>query len=177
MEIVSWICSFIATILGLCEPFGKKMKTILTLNFIGNLLVGISYLMVSGISGSAVCFIACFQVLVNYIFDSKGKKIPMWVICIHAVAFLAVNLITFAHWYDVIALGAAMFFVISVAQTSTKYYRLLYISNSGLWILYDILAKAYANLITHVVLFIAIGIAIYIRDKKKQIKRSKDQCQ
>lgn len=166
MESVPWMCSLIATILGLCEPFGKKMKTILILNFTGNLLVGTSYLMISGISGSAVCFTACLQVFVNYIFAAKCREIPKWVICVHAASFLAVNLITFAYWYDIIALGAAMLFVVSVAQTNTKHYRLLYISNSGLWILYDTLAKAYANLITHVVLFVAIGIAIYIRDKK-----------
>ena len=172
MKSVSWICSLAATILGLCEPFGKKMKTILILNFTGNLLVGISYLVISGISGSAVCFTACLQVLVNYIFNAKGQKIPRWVICIHIALFLVVNIIAFSHWYDVIALGAAMLFVLSVAQTNTKHYRLLYISNSGLWILYDILAKAYANLVTHAVLFVAIGIAIYIRDKKsEQIKK------
>ena len=119
MEKISYIASAAATILGLCEPFSKKMKTVLILNFTGNLLVGISYLMISGISGSAVCFTACLQVFVNYIFAAKGRKIPKWVIWVHAASFLAVNLITFAYWYDIIALGAAMLFVVSVAQTNT----------------------------------------------------------
>ena len=39
--------------LGLCEPFSKKIGTILVLNFIGNLLIGISYLIVVGYSGVA----------------------------------------------------------------------------------------------------------------------------
>ena len=166
MEAVSWMCSLAATILGLCEPFGKKMKTVLVFSLIGNLLVGISYILTGGFSGAVICFTAAVQLLINYSYASKGKTLPKGWVWVHTAAFLAVNLITFRAWYDVLSLVAAMLFVVSVAQTNTKHYRLLYISNSGLWILYDTLAKAHANLITHVVLFVAIGIAIYIRDKK-----------
>lgn len=166
MATLSYISSLIATVLGLIEPFGKKMKTILTLNFLGNLLVGISYLFVSGYSGAAICFTACVQVLINYSFDAKQKKLSLWLVIIHAVIFLAVNVITFAHWYDIISLAAAMIFVLSVAQSSAKYYRVLYVTNSFLWIFYDFLAGAYGNLLTHIVLFIATSIAIYIRDRK-----------
>jgi hypothetical protein len=166
MELFSYIASFISTILGLCEPFGKKMKTILTLNFLGNLLVGTSYFLVSQYSGAAICFTACVQVLINYIFDVRGKKIPKALIIFHAVVFLAVNLITFAVWYDILSLAAAMTFVLSVAQSNAKHYRLLYVTNSFLWIFYDILASAYGNLFTHVVLFIATTVAIIVRDFK-----------
>ena len=168
MEIFSYAASFISTILGLCEPFGKKMKTILTLNFLGNLLVGISYFLVSQYSGSAICFTACFQVLINYIFDIQGKKLPIAIIVFHAVIFLAVNLVTFTVWYDILSLAAAMTFVISVAQNNTKYYRLLYVTNSFLRIFYDILAAAYGNLFTHVVLFLATSAAIIVRDFKSK---------
>ena len=167
METFSYIASAIATILGLCEPFGKKMKTILTLNFLGNLLVGTSYHLTSGISGAAICYVACIQVLINYIFDAKGKKVPMWLIAVHALVFITLNMLTFKVWYDILALIAAMLFVLSVAQSSSKHYRLLYFTNSAVWIFYDILAGAYGNLATHVVLTIATFGAIILRDKKQ----------
>ncbi len=166
MEILSYTASMIATILGLLEPFGKKMKTILTLNFLGNFLVGSSYLLISCDSGAVICFTACIQVLINYTYDARSKKLPVWLIAVEAAVFLVVNLITFAHWYDILALAAAMLFVLSVAQSNAKYYRLLYVSNSLLWIFYDLLAGAYGNLVTHIVLFIATSIAIILRDKK-----------
>ena len=81
--------------------------------------------------------------------------------------FLLVNLFTFKEWYDVLALIAAMLFVLSVAQNNAKYYRVLYFANSTVWIFYDFLAKAYGNLLTHVVLFFATLLAIFIRDRKK----------
>lgn len=34
IDILSYVASLIATVLGLIEPFGKKMKTILTFNFL-----------------------------------------------------------------------------------------------------------------------------------------------
>lgn len=58
METLSYIASFIATVLSLLEPYNKKMKTVLVFSFIGNVLVGISYILVGGISGSAICFTA-----------------------------------------------------------------------------------------------------------------------
>lgn len=167
MEIISYTASFIATVLGLCEPFGKKMKTILTFNFLGNLLVGASYHLTSGISGAAICYVACIQVLINYMFDAKGKKVPMWLIAVHAVVFIGLNVLTFKVWYDILALIAAMLFVLSVAQDSSKHYRLLYFTNSAVWIFYDILAGATGNFVTHVVLTAATFGAIILRDKNK----------
>ena len=164
MELLSYAASMISTVLGLFEPFSKKMKTVLTINFLGNVLVGTSYLLISRYSGAVVCGTAAIQLLINYSFTARGRKIPIALIFLHAAVFLAINLMTFAEWYDVFALAAALLFVISVAQGSTKYYRLLYISNSLLWIVYDALAGAYGNLATHVILFLATSAAIFFRD-------------
>lgn len=167
---MAFILSNIATILGLIEPFNKKMRTILIFNFIGNFLVGASYLLSEkpAYSGAAICAVACTQVFINYNFDKKEKKVPIWLLGIYVVAFLGVNMIAFAHWYDVLSLLAALVFVISVAQSDAKYYRIFYMTNSFLWIGYDILAKAYEPLSTHVILFIATIISTIIRDRKKQ---------
>ncbi len=168
METLSYIASFIATVLSLLEPYNKKMKTVLVFSFIGNVLVGISYILVGGISGSAICFTAAVQLLINYSFTVRERKIPAAVITVHAAAFLAVNLITFKAWYDVFALIASMLFVLSVAQSNAKYYRAIYIPNCLVWIAYDFMAKAYGNLLTHIVLTIALAGAVFIRDGRRQ---------
>ncbi len=170
MEFTSYILSFITTILGLCEPFFKKMKVILTFNFFGNLLPAISYLLVGVYNGAAICFFACIQTFVNYIIGLKNKKVPKWLIGVYAVCFLAINMTAYQAWYDIFALIASMLFVLSVAQSNPKYYRALYVSNSCTWILYDFLAKAYGNLFTHIVLFVATSAAIIWRDIKSTKK-------
>ncbi|MBE7030409.1 MAG: YgjV family protein [Ruminococcaceae bacterium] len=173
MEFISYIASFISIILGLIEPFGKKMRTILTLNFSGNLLVGTSYLLIGGHSGAAICFAACVLGCINYVFDIKDKKIPTWLVAVYAVGFLSINLITFGAWYDVLALAASMLFVLSIVQNEAKYYRVLYAFNSTIWIFYDFLAGAYANLLTHIVLFVATFLAIALHDIKTARKNKK----
>ena len=167
MAVISYVFSLIATVLGLIEPFGKNMKTILAFNFTGNLLVGLSYLMIGEMSGASICFVACVQVVINCIYDLKGRKIPLWLIVFYVLAFLSVNSLTFTCWYDIFALVASVLFVVSVAQSNPKYYRVIYFLNSTVWILYDFLAKAYGNLFTHIILFISTLISIVIMDKKR----------
>ena len=166
-EIISYIASGISIVLGLCEPVGKTMKSVLIFNFLGNFLVGLSYLLVNSLNGASVCAVACVQVLVNYVFDAKNQKTPNWLVAIYALAFSAGTLLSFVHWYDIITLAAALCFVLSVAQSDPKYYRLFFVTNSLLWIIYDAIAKAHGNLVTHVALFVATLIAIYARDAKK----------
>lgn len=173
METISYIASFIATVLSLLEPFNKKMKTVLVFSFMGNVLVGTSYILVGGISGSAICFTAAIQLLINYSFTAREKKIPMGFVIAHSAVFLAVNLITFKAWYDVFALIAAMLFVLSVAQSNAKYYRAIYIPNCLVWIAYDFMAKAYGNLLTHIVVLLALLGAIFVRDRKQYKSESK----
>ncbi len=168
MELLSYIASLIATVLGLFEPFGKKMKTILIFTLLGNILVGISYLLIEGYSGAAVCGTATVQLIINYTFAVKEKKLPRWLILCHLACFIAVNILAFSAWYDILALIASALFVVSVAQDNAKYYRLLYIGNSLVWIFYDILAHAYGNLATHGILFTATIIAMLYRDVVKK---------
>ena len=106
--------------------------------------------------------------LINYLFDAKGKRLPLWLIITHAIVFLAVNVLTFSFWYDILALIAAMLFVLSVAQSSAKYYRELYVSNSLVWIGYDFLAGAYGNLVTHIVLLSLRELQLYLEIGKEK---------
>ncbi len=163
MTYIVFFISAVATFLGFCEPFGKRMRTILIFNFVGNVLVGISYLLTSSYGGAAICSVACVQVVVNYIYNARVLKIPFWLIVVYAVVFLSVNLISFSVWYDIFPLIAAMLFVFSMAQSETKHYRILYALNSISWIFYDFIARSYGNLATHIILFVATSIAMLVR--------------
>jgi len=167
MKSVSFILSMIATVLGIIEPYNKRMKTILIFNFIGNLLVGTSYLIDAAYSGAAICGVACVQVFINYNFDARKKKVPKWLLGVYALLFSAVNMISFAHWYDILSLLAALMAVLYAAQSDAKYYRIFYMTNSLLWIGYDFVTEAHANLATHIILFVSTVISIIIRDRKK----------
>ena len=166
MEWISFGISGIATILGVWQAFGKKMKNVLLMNLVGNFLVAVSYLMVSGFSGAAVCFTACVQVVINYQFNVRGKRLPNALLVVYALVFLAVNLTAYTGWYDLFSLAATLVYVLSMAQSSVRSFRVLYAVNSLLWILYDIMAGAYGNLVTHVILLVCTGVSIGMNGRK-----------
>ena len=123
MEIISGILSTAATVLGICEPFNKKMSAVLVFNLAGNLLVAISYFVDGGsgaLSGALVCIVACVQVSINFVFAKKDKQIPVWLLVVYLISFIAVNLAIFKAWYDILALGAAVCYVFSISQMGTK---------------------------------------------------------
>lgn len=167
MEYISYAASFIATVLSLIEPFNKKMKTVLIFSLMGNVLIAASYLIVGGFSGAAICFTASVQLMINFYYASKSKQLPKVWLILHLAAFAAVNLLTFHAWYDVLSLAAAMLFVLSVSRSDAKYYRLIYIPNLIIWIIYDLCAVAYGNLATHIIVLASVLIAAFIRDKRK----------
>ena len=177
MEILIGGISILATVLALIEPFSKKMKTALIFNFVVNAMVGINYLLedaTGGISGAVICGVAIICLAINFRYTSKDLAIPTWVVILNASIFTAANLVTFLisgfHLYDILALVACLLFVLQIAQKSTKYYRLIYICNSLVWIPYDIFANSTGNLFTHSVLAVAILISIIVRDGKKANK-------
>lgn len=173
METISFGISGTATILGIWQAYGKKMRSVLIMNLIGNLLVAISYLLVASFSGAAVCFTACVQVVINYIYDMRGKKLPVSLLFCYAAAFCIVNLTVFTGWYDLISLGATMVYVLAMAQSNVRWFRVLYALNSLLWIFYDIITQSYGNLWTHVILLVFTGLSIWLQQRQGGQKDAK----
>ena len=65
---------------------GRNMKTILFFVFFGNVLAATSYLLGDGgINGAASCYIGGVQTLINYLFDSKNKPLPKWLVVVYAL--------------------------------------------------------------------------------------------
>ncbi len=168
MDKIIAVLAVVSTALCLIEPFFKKMKMVLIISSLVNALVGISYLLTDSYSGAMICAAAIVCLSINYFITSRDKAIPLWAIVLESMIFLAANVVTFRHLYDVLAVIASLLFVLSIAQKTTKYYRLVYIANTLIWIPYDILAKSKGNLFTHVILAIAIIASIIVRDVKKQ---------
>lgn len=166
--------SFCLSILGLIVLIiaslikGEKMKTTLLLVFSGNVLVALSYVFaIDGINGAVSSFIGATQAIVNYIFNAKKKPVPIWLIVIYALSFIVVNLAVLKSAVGILAIMATLCFVGCVLAKSGKVYRIWGATNCALWIIYDILTKSYAPLVTHSVLCSFTIIGILINDFKK----------
>ena len=167
--------SFCLSILGLIVLIsaslikGEKMKATLLLVFSGNFLVALSYVFaLDGINGAVSSFIGATQAIVNYFFNAKNKPIPIWLIVVYALSFVAVNVAVLTSAVGILAIMATLCFVGCVLSKSGKGYRIWQATNCALWIIYDILTKSYAPLVTHAVLCTFTVIGILINDLKKK---------
>lgn len=170
------LLSYLLSVAGLVSSIvaslvrGKNMRLILFLIFLGNVLVGTSYLCDGkGINGAAALYLGAVQSIINYFFDSKNKRLPKWLIAIYVVAIIVLNI-----WVakGVTALGvlvivASLSFIMGIIQTSGSKYRFWTFVNMILWITYDILSQTYGALTSHVSLFVFTVAGMIIHDKKR----------
>ena len=98
---------------------GDKIKRILILVFLANLLYAVGYTVGgSGINGAASCYLGALISLINYFFDAKNKPIPKWLAALYGVAFavlnVAVTLVSIANRLGLA--GAMLSAVFSIGQ-------------------------------------------------------------
>lgn len=170
METLAFILSTIGTICICIPPLlkGKNMKLILLLLFSANVTVATSYLLTGAYNGAASCFVGGAQAIINYFFDRKNKKLPVWLITIYALAFIGVNLMVFNHVFDLIAMLASLTFVMCVGQKNGRKYRIWTFINTALWMTYDVLKASYGPLLTHGILLCTVIFGIIVHDIRKK---------
>ena len=154
---------------------GENIKQNLFLVFTGNVLIGTSYLFAdSGINGAVSCYVGAGQTFINYFYNEKSKKIPIWLITIYVIIFIFMNITVLESAIGILALLASLCFVGCISAKNGKEYRLWQIINSSLWISYDVLSKSYGPLITHGILFGFTIIGMLINDfslKKSNLEK------
>lgn len=169
MDMLPIILSAVATVCGCIPPIikGKNMKLILLVVFLNNLLVAVSYILTKDLSGAAICFVGAATSIINYFFDSKGKRLPVWLLVVYALAFTAINLFTVKQVADILTLLAALAFVMAISQSSGKRYRMWALANAGLWLVFDLIVWAEGPIIAHLAQFIIVIVGMLAYDRKK----------
>ncbi len=177
MQILSYILSFLGLVSMIVASLlkGKNMKKILFFVFCGNAFVAVSYLLGgSGLNGAASCFIGCVQTIINYFFESKNKPLPKWLVAIYALAFIVANLAVSGFTaLGVLAIVAALTFVMCIGQKNGAKYRFWTIVNMTLWCSYDFFSKSYGALASHIPLLLFTVAGMLIHDVKHKDKEQK----
>lgn len=170
METLAFILSTLGTVCICIPPLlkGKNMKLILLLVCLTNVLIAISYFLTGAFNGAASCCVGAAQTIINYFFERKNKPIPPWLIAIYAAAFLIVNLLVFTRIFDIIAIAAALVFIMGICQKNGKMYRIWTSVNATLWLMYDLLTRSFGPLSTHAIQLSIILFGIFIHDRKKK---------
>lgn len=176
MEILSYVLSILglACLLLASVTKGEKMRRILFLIFLGNILIPTSYIVGGeGINAAVSGYVGSVMAIVNYFFQSRKKPIPKWLLVVYGAIFVALNLWVskgFSIPALLVILGAFTF-IGCIAQGSGLPYRLWSIANSVVYCIYDIVVESYSALITHAALLTFAVVGLLFVDLRIQRKR------
>jgi hypothetical protein len=160
------LCSFVAASL----VKGKRMRLILFLSCLGNVVIAVAYqISGNGINGAISGYLGGVLAVINYLFESKSKPIPKWLMGVYAASFTVLNLwLGWGSWRCVLAVVACLCFVMGLVQPTGKQYRAWTIGNCTTWCVYDAVSRAWGALVTHAVIFVFTVTGILIHDLKRK---------
>jgi len=166
--VTAQIFGIIGIIFSVLSMQMKTKKNIMIMLLCLNLASALNFLFLNSISGSLVCFFAVIETFVNYLFDSKDKKVPIYIITFYVIVNLVLGFSTYKGLLDLIPIICALLFCTTVCTKKESTIRKLMFGNQSLWLAYDIIVKAYMFSISNVLTLISIVISYFRFDYKKR---------
>ena len=168
--VIAQIFGVIGIIFSVLSMQMKTKKNIMLMLLGLNLASALNFLFLDSMSGALVCFFGIVETVVNYIFDSKNKKVPTYVIAFYIVVNLILGISSYHSPLDIIPIVCALLYCATVCTSKESNIRKLMFGNQSLWLVYDIIVKAYMFSISNILTLISIIIAMYRYDYNKKKK-------
>lgn len=181
-DMLSLIFGYAGTLTSIVSMQLKQQKHLLLSQVFANGLGALSYLFLGGdsmMAGTGMV-LGTIQCLINYAYIRNEKLLPKFIpglfllmSALNSVIHISVSG-AFHFPVDLIPVSCSLLFVIGVAMKNTTTTRLFFLANASLWIVYDLMVQpiAKANLITHIVVVLSVGVGIVRYDilKRSPIK-------
>ncbi len=166
--IVAQIFGVLGIIFSVLSMQMKTKRNIMIMLLCLNLASSLNFLFLNSISGSLVCFFAVFETFVNYLFDEKNKKVPIYLIAFYVIVNLALGISSYHSLIDIIPIACALLYCATVCAKKESIIRKEMFGNQSLWLIYDIIVKAYMFSISNILTLISIVISIVRYDLKAE---------
>lgn len=167
--ILAQITGLICTIISLSITHFKKLQHIIIGEVVLNAVFGINYALLCAWSGLAIAIAATVHSLCVTFFNSKNKKIPVWISIVFVAVYSAITLFTYTEIKDIFPFVSSVMFTLAITQKAPLKYRLLKATLSLMWLVYDICVMSYGSILTRVLSIVSHSIAISRNDIKKKV--------
>lgn len=151
----------------------KTKKNIMIMLLCLNLASALNFLFLDSISGCFICFFAVFETFINYLFDSKQKKVPIYILCFYVIVNVGLGISAYHSMIDLLPIVCALLYCATVYVKRESNIRKLMFANQSIWLVYDILVKAYLFSISNILTIISIMISYFRFDFKEEKKNGK----
>ena len=166
--VLAQIFGVIGIIFSVLSMQMKTKKNIMLMLLGLNTASALNFLFLNSISGSLVCFFGVLETIINYLFDSKNKKIPVYIIIFYIVVNLILGFSSYKTILDLVPIICALLYVGTVCTKKESNIRKLMFANQSFWLVYDIIVKAYMFSISNILTLISTIISMYRFDFKKK---------
>ena len=165
--VIAQIFGVIGILFSVLSMQMKTKKNIMIMLLCLNLASALNFLFLDSMSGFWVCLFAVLETFINYIFDSKGKRVPLYIVVIYVIVNIALGLMSYHSPLDILPIVCALLYCATVCTKKESVIRKLMFGNQSIWLVYDIIVKAYMFSISNILTLISIIIAYFRFDHKK----------
>ena len=168
--IVAQIFGIVGIVANLISTQMKSKKHIILMLFILNISSAISLFLLNGSTGSLISILTAILLLIELLFESKNKSLPLFIVIIYALASILLGVITYRSLIDIFPAIAALLYCFITYSPKVSEIRQVTLAKNILWAVYDIVNHSYVFGFSDVIASISTVIAIFRFRKKKRKK-------
>ena len=161
IEIIAQVVNAIGSTTNMVAVSVKEKSRTLLLFTLGNICVGLSLFLLKAYTGVFVQSVFVTETIINYFWDKKHDKYPMFLILIYIIIPCSIIIFNYKEIWDLFPLGGAIFFPLTLLSKNFKL-RLLNLFAVVVWIPYNIHFGQYAG-VTFCTIYAIVNIISIIR--------------
>ena len=145
----------------------KNRNKVLIFNIVVDILHIVAMLLLKGYSGAAMGVVSLYRDIFLLIYPKKknNKKIDMFILITSIVLIIILSFITYNGIFSTLSIVATLITTFAIWQKNMKYYKLLGVISSLLWMLYNVFVFSVAGIILELIIFIFSTIG-YVKEIK-----------
>lgn len=167
--ILAQILAIIAFALTTLSLQFKKKSSILGMQIASNVAYMFEYICLGAFSGGITFIIGTIRNITYYILEKKKCKPKLIVLLIFIILIVIAGIITYENLISILPIVAVVIWTIVSWQEDPKWMRIGETVICIMWIVYDLIVKAYTGMITESIILTSCIIGIIrndIRNKK-----------
>ena len=159
--IISQVVNCIGSAINMIGINIKDKRKVLLFFMFGNLCVAISLGLLSAKAGMYVQLIFVVESIINYFWEKKFEKYPIWLILLYVIIPCTILAFTYESMWDFLAITASILFPLALLSKNFKL-RLLNLLSVVVWIPYNFHFGQYVGALSCLI-FTIINIIAIIR--------------
>lgn len=173
MSIIAIISQVINGFGTLVNSFGivskDKRKTLLFF-IAGNILCAVATGLLGAVAGTIILVVFVIETIINYFWEKKSDKYPIWLIALYIIIPCTVLIITATSAWDILPIAAGILFPLALVSKGF-WLRMLNLAAVMVWIPYNFHFGQYVGAISCII-FSLINVTAIIKYDivKKKVK-------